>query len=260
MVLDTEDTYFETTLYGLVSGVISVITTHPLDTLKVRWQTDTTQYFHRKIYAGSLPTLASFPLNWTICVTCYSAILKSINGKTTLDHTLAGTVTGLLYGFVMSPFELVKCQAQVRHESSPVVIQQMIYEKGISSLRRGIGIAMFRDVIGISSYFGSYHYFSEMLKEKNFNETMKIMISGGLAGSTAWALIYPIDAIKSRWQTDFSLLSLRETFGTNQPKLFKGFFFAQGRAIVSNSITWLVIEKTKAFVKSQKSYWNYGFN
>ena len=100
-----------------------------------------------------------FPLNWTICVTCYSAILKSINGKTTLDHTLAGTVTGLLYGFVMSPFELVKCQAQVnillmnwqhfievRHESSPVVIQQMISEKGILSLRRGIGIAMFRDV------------------------------------------------------------------------------------------------------------------
>ena len=105
-----------------------------------------------------------FPLNWTICVTCYSAILKSINGKTTFDHTLAGTVrtalwighvplwthkmpgasTFLNYPMTANKFTTFFCE--VRHDSSTVVLHQIISEKGILSFRRGLGIAMIRDV------------------------------------------------------------------------------------------------------------------
>jgi solute carrier family 25 carnitine/acylcarnitine transporter 20/29 len=83
---------------------------------------------------------------------------------------------------------------------------------------RGLATTVCRDSISFAAYFGVYEWVCQrfgksgtvalygglnkhlLLNAKPKPNTVETF-SGGLAGMAAWAVIYPIDVVKTRWQT-----------------------------------------------------------
>lgn len=254
MGIDHNDSFAETVLYGMVSGVISVVSGHPLDTIKVRFQTGQTKNVFRSLYSGVAPALMSTPINWLTCVTAYGAILRRLGGKDTpQEHAVAGALTGASLGVVMSPLQLLKCNAQVDKHSSWQVCKRIANEHGWQILRRGMALTVAVDVIGLGMYFGSNQYFVQNLHKFNIPEAAIPGLAGGLAGCACWGSVFPIDTMKSRWQTNLRLRTLRQTWSGTQRSLWRGFWFSQMRAFFVNGFVWLSVDQVKTMVRSYKT-------
>jgi hypothetical protein len=80
-------------------------------------------------------------------------------------------------------------------------IRQINYEHGIAGVYRGWWCTCFREVPSFGLYFACYDVFREKLVEKKLPNWGCSMIAGGLSGCFTWALVYPVDVIKTRIQT-----------------------------------------------------------
>jgi len=256
MGIDQQDSFAETVLYGCVSGTISVLAGHPLDTLKVRFQTGQTKNVLRRLYSGVGPALMSTPINWISCVTVFGSILRQMDGDTWQNHAIAGGLTGATLGVMMSPLQLLKCNAQVQTHSSWGVCKHLASNHGWRILSRGMALTVAVDVIGLSGYFGSYHYFVQNLPSYNIPERLTSGLAGGLAGCICWGTVFPVDTMKSRWQTNLALTHLSQTW--EGKSLYRGFWFSQVRAFWVNSVVWFAVDEAKKLVRDYKRRPSFG--
>ena len=67
------------------------------------------------------------------------------------------------------------------------------------------------------------------------------MISGGIAGLLNWTFTYPIDVIRTRQMANN--ISIKKAI--NQGNLWKGYSACAMRAIIVNSASFYVYEKSK---------------
>ena len=106
---------------------------------------------------------------------------------------MAGAVSGLFWAVAVTPFELVKCVAQKEGRSAPAVWRERVAALGYASCFRGLQIAVARDLVGVSMYFGMYHTCGQAGHSP--------FMSGGLASVVTWLIIMPADLVKTRYQT-----------------------------------------------------------
>jgi len=69
---------------------------------------------------------------------------------------------------------------------------------------KGLAPTVVRDSASFFVYFGSYEAFCQSLQQMTSagDRTAGIsFLSGGVAGMLAWFCIYPLDVLKTRWQT-----------------------------------------------------------
>lgn len=152
-IISHSDPWWKTILSGYSTGIIYVVTGHPFDTLKVRFQTNVQHNLFRHLYRGILPPLITTPPSWSINFILYQAALK-IHGTDTLSNVFfAGSVSGWIWATCMSPPELVKCYAQRYHLKSPEAMRQIYHKLGgsmrdyiVRGLFRGYTAAMIRDI------------------------------------------------------------------------------------------------------------------
>jgi len=72
---------------------------------------------------------------------------------------------------------------------------------GFRKLYLGFNVTMLREsFLGI--YFGTYDYFMSFFREKGKVSKLGSLLSGGLAGVATWSVMYPVDYIKTRIQSD----------------------------------------------------------
>ena len=83
-------------------------------------------------------------------------------------------------------------------------------------------------------YFGGYFYCKHELK-------LSPLISGGIAGLLNWTFTYPIDVIRTRQMANN--ISIKKAI--NQGNLWKGYSACAMRAIIVNSASFYVYEKSK---------------
>ncbi len=86
--------------------------------------------------------------------------------------------------------------------------RQMLRYNGITGLYQGLSPHLLRNIPAGSLYFGVYEnirlYYAEQLKLTSVSQLPSIypLMAGGAAGVVYWGLIFPVDVIKSSFQTD----------------------------------------------------------
>ncbi|XP_041831823.1 solute carrier family 25 member 47-A [Melanotaenia boesemani] len=236
---------------GSLGGACGVAVGYPLDTVKVRIQTQKqfTGVYHCAVetfskegvhgfFKGMSLPMATVSMTSSVvfgtyrnCLQC----LKQARGadwgpNTKLEIFLSGMVGGVAQISVMSPGDIVKVRLQCQTESKrggasmpkpkyhgPVhCLLSIIKQEGFMGLYRGALPLMLRDGPSYATYFLTYTTICEWLSDgsKTKADWSGVMLAGGIAGMAGWTVGTPMDVIKARLQMD----------GARETKRYKGFF------------------------------------
>ncbi|KAG8237122.1 hypothetical protein J437_LFUL008174 [Ladona fulva] len=224
---------------GGFGGMCSVVTGHPLDTIKVRLQCMPVpnpgeaplyrgtwdcakkiilQNGAKGLYKGmATPLLIVSPV-YAISFFGYR-LGKNIQRKSA-DHKhisselfLAGAFSGLLTSVLVVPGDRVKCLLQLQQGSEGPHIyngsidcfRKLYKEGGISNLYKGTCATLLRDIPGNGVYFMTYELLQGLLKQADQEmpqtRLLRTIMAGGTAGICSWLVAMPFDVLKSRLQT-----------------------------------------------------------
>ncbi|CAO3659400.1 Mitochondrial carrier protein ymc2 [Rhizopus azygosporus] len=222
-------------LSGTVGGILQVLVGQPFDTVKVRLQTQSTT---NPLYSGMMDCVKKTRANEGItgfykgtmtplvgigaCVSIQFVVLEAMkryfsrNEKGALLSNgqlyMAGAASGVANSFVSGPVEHIRTRLQVQTGagySGPIdCIRQIYNSHGIKGIYKGQGITMAREFQGYGAYFLAYEWLvQQAVKKDNLQSrselpTWKVCAFGAAAGYAMWFTIYPMDAVKSKLQTD----------------------------------------------------------
>lgn len=267
-------------LGGCVSGVASLIAGQPFDTVKVRMQTSSSyrsagdclrQLLAKEgpqaLFKGmSSPVLSASFVN-AIVFSSYNEtmtlIKKDCEGKPTYAQVfIAGSVAGGAQCSVLCPTELVKCRLQVAQSTvggGPLqCIREVYRERGVRGFYAGLGPILLRDLPAFGCYFSLYEIVKDALETQGRSLWLSSCVAGGVAGVVSWAVVYPMDVLKSVVQTQpltgvgsqqSMLGTARDLLRSKGPRVFfRGMSVALVRALPVNCIVFPVYEYTVGFL------------
>ncbi|CAH2325298.1 solute carrier family 25 member 45 isoform X1 [Pelobates cultripes] len=226
---------------GWISGAIGIVVGHPIDTVKVRLQTQS-QYrgildcilktYGRETIFGFFKGM-SFPVGMvaisnSLMFGSYSNALLYLSGKNFEDRanpkhnlhiSMAGCFAGGVQVIFTAPVDLIKVRLQNQTESfkshgktfhvkslykGPFHCAACIFRKeGVAGLYRGSIALALRDVPTTGLYFLAYEVLCKwMTNDGEVPGTWAMLFAGGCAGTVGWAAANPMDVIKSRMQMD----------------------------------------------------------
>jgi len=154
---------------------------------------------------------------------------RILNQDTFLDTSLLGGLGGALAGSLISfgsaPFELVKVRRQLEYSiaaakgfriarppSTLEAVRDIMRTRGLFGLYTGFKLHFVRDTSGTALYFMEYDGMRHMLGRLPSGEqgptppwlpihpSLVPFVCGSLSGVTSWALIYPMDVVKTKVQ------------------------------------------------------------
>lgn len=167
--------------------------------------------------------------------------------------------------FSLKKVELVKVKQQVDGKSmasaTTTVCQGLFSRNGAW---KGLGATLLRDGIPHGVWFASYEYAKTELTEYNKvdnggtsspqNDIATPMLAGAFAASTAWAVGYPADLIKTRIQAGLGggiLSTARDIINESGMRgLYSGFSLKLFRAIPASAVGFLTYETASKFLTS----------
>lgn len=276
---------------GTVGGIAQVLSGQPFDTTKVRLQSapegtyngamDVVKQLMKNegvagFYKGTLTPL----IGVGACVSVQFAVnegmkryFDSRNGThtTSLSYSqlyISGAMAGFMNTFLASPIEQIRIRLQTQTADSAVklngpidAIRQVIKYGGIGNgLFRGFVPCLIREVHGMGIYFlaaeACIKYEMEHFhKLRTEVPSWHVCLYGGVAGIAMWVTSYPIDVIKSRYQTDAMIPKDRKytsmwqcykvTTAKGTSAIFRGFTPTILRAVPVNAVTFLAFDYTR---------------
>ncbi|CAL8402318.1 unnamed protein product [Arctogadus glacialis] len=223
---------------GGFGGVCLVFAGHPLDTIKVRLQTQplpkpgetlaytgTIDCFRKTLakegmkglYKGMAAPIIGVTPMFAVCFFGFG-LGKKLQQKTPDDILTypqlfaAGMLSGVFTTAIMAPGERIKCLLQIQAASGEVkyagpmdCVKQLYKQNGIRGIYKGTGLTLMRDLPASGMYFMTYEWLKNLLTPagKSHNELSipSILFAGGMAGVFNWAVAIPADVLKSRYQT-----------------------------------------------------------
>jgi len=227
---------------GTAGGIAQVLVGQPFDIVKVRMQTSAKGTYSGMMqcaggilknegplafYKGTLTPL----LGIGACVSIQFGVLEwakryfarqnILRGRGGSDGRLlsgeqlvvAGVLAGLGNGVVSGPVEHIRIRLQTQSNTKPMyagpfdAIRKIYSAHGIAGIYKGQAVTLLREATGYGVYFLTYEKLMqwEMSKKGIRREQINpanTVLYGAAAGYALWAVIYPIDMIKSRMQTD----------------------------------------------------------
>ena len=231
---------------GCVAGTLSILACHPLDTIRIRLQSGQFSSISQCVksslknegvlglYKGLVPPLVGVSL-----------INASLFGTKSLTHTMlddmddksdtepssnatqqtqpnlkhlmiSGAAAGFAWGFLSSPIELLKIRQQLDQRGSNSakllpLTRDIVRNSGWLSLFRGLNATLIREIPSFPAYFVTYEYSKIYLQgllpqDSAMSDTAAILGAGSLAGISGWVFVYPIDVIKTKIQSEPSLI------------------------------------------------------
>ncbi|PVU88602.1 hypothetical protein BB559_004001 [Furculomyces boomerangus] len=232
----TKQAVFDCTA-GSVGGIGQVFAGQPFDTIKVRMQTQPHLYkgtldcLKKSIandgvlglYKGTLSPLMGVGLCVSIQFFTMEHMKRTFHTKNNgLDLTMpqlfiSGATAGIANSIVSGPVEHVRTRLQVQtaavgggkqlYSGTFDCIKQIYGQYGLLGLYKGQAPTLVREFFGYGAYFSAY----EFLVQKELARTglkrdqlpsWQVCLYGSAAGFSMWLSCYPIDAIKSKIQTD----------------------------------------------------------
>ena len=125
-----------------------------------------------------------------------------------LDLALAGSMAGTISCLITSPTELFKILVQQNTSAESATLRQE-FKEGLGLFRRygfargvyrGLNVTIYRDAPAFAIYFPVYEAMMESWDPYRATQVAPF-IGGGLAGMVSWAMVYPMDHIKTLYQT-----------------------------------------------------------
>ncbi|RXW16049.1 hypothetical protein EST38_g9801 [Candolleomyces aberdarensis] len=227
---------------GTVGGIAQVLVGQPFDIVKVRMQTAPKGTYSGMVhcaggilknegplafYKGTLTPL----LGIGVCVSIQFGALEYAKrlfagqnsrlglggegGKSLTGPQLfySGVFAGLANSVVSGPVEHIRIRLQTQSNTKPIyagpwdAIKKIYTGHGIAGLYKGQVPTLVREASGYGIYFLVYEKLvqREMATKgirRDQISPVNPILYGAAAGYALWAVIYPIDMIKSRMQTD----------------------------------------------------------
>ncbi|XP_048831556.1 solute carrier family 25 member 47-B isoform X2 [Brienomyrus brachyistius] len=232
--------HFADFIAGSIGGALGVAVGYPLDTVKVRIQTQRkfTGVWHcvhstckaegvNGFYKGISMPVTTVSISSSVVFGIYRNCLQGLcmlrgGGADTpphkLDIFLSGLAAGVAQVSVMSPADIVKVQLQCQTEpylgssldSKPKYrgpihcLLTIAREQGLLGLYKGAGALALRDGSSFATYFLTYNVVCGWLTPVGQKQPdwAVIMLAGGVSGMCGWSLGTPMDVIKARLQVD----------------------------------------------------------
>lgn len=213
-------------ILGYISGMVQMVIGHPMDTIKTNYQAKKSIYpiTIRNLYRGIVPPL----LGNSFVVSLHFGLNETFKPYLWNNNFISGFFAGLGGSIFLNPMELYKVRAQNR--ITPIYIKP-IY---------GLKSTMCRESMGVSLYFGTYHYLFD-------NGICNSLSAGGISGWMSWLISYPFDVIKTRIQSN-QANSMIEAY--NQKNLWKGFGICSVRSVIVNSLGFYIYQYIKDMEKN----------
>lgn len=172
---------------------------------------------------------------------------------------LFGGVTGVFTSVVLCPSDVIKCKVQVGRSirkgvgeaivggagaaaaaklpvlNATQMTRHVLRTQGIRGLFVGLGAQFARDVPFYASFFGTYETIVDCGKASSYAIPLEVLyfLAGGMAGVVGWALVMPLDSVKSIIQTAEKPQSLfRTTQMVNRTKGWRALFVGLNAALV----------------------------
>lgn len=137
---------------------------------------------------------------------------------------LCGSFAGLVQCGVICPMEHIKCRLQIQHGkgaadnlyNGPVqAVVSIVKSHGIAGLYRGWWTTSLREVPAFGLYFSTYDFIKDGVnsliagRDGILDEDAAVPVqhshtwvasafAGGVSGCVTWAIVYPVDVIKTR--------------------------------------------------------------
>jgi solute carrier family 25 carnitine/acylcarnitine transporter 20/29 len=128
-------------------------------------------------------------------------------------YALSGAIAGYVQGVLITPVELVKIRMQLddsKYKTTLECVKDIKNKYGYIGFTRGITLGVLRDMPGAAVYFLSFELLLDAFAEKPKHKLWHLLVSGGLAGCLSWAINYPVDVIKTKYQADQKFATARE--------------------------------------------------
>lgn len=218
---------------GSIAGSIGIVSTQPLDTIRIRCQLNKSinarQHAISIMQHEGVRGLFRGVASPTLTVGLMSAVLfqafessKSIIASykrnthnlsydpspTYTDLALAGAISGTISCLITSPTELFKILVQ-QHTSSESATMKQEFKEALHlwkeygfgrGIFRGLNVTIYRDAPAFAVYFPTYELFADHWDPYRATQIVPF-IGGGLAGMVSWAFVYPMDHVKTMYQT-----------------------------------------------------------
>jgi len=219
---------------GTFAGLVGTVIGHPLDTIKVRLQTQYTGQYTGMVdcfikitktegflalYRGMTAPIVSLTILNSLSFGVYGQaknLIKKVLSTENLSvphYFLSGSLVGIACGFVSTPFEMVKVHLQLdnvrerKYKGSRHCAWHLLRNHGLKSLYYGFWVNMIREMVFCTIYFGLYENlkeFSRTLYVKRYQlpddtrtPDLAILFCGGISGVCAWFGSFPLDVIKA---------------------------------------------------------------
>lgn len=184
---------------------------------------DCVRQTHKKEgFAGFYKGTATPLVGIGACVSIQFVVVEHMKRKFNADNKgapltngqfyLAGAASGVANSFVSGPVEHIRTRLQVQRKlvySGPIDCIRKIYaEHGLRGIYKGQPITMAREFQGYGAYFFAYEWLVRQSMARNQLTSRaelpswEVCLYGAGAGYAMWLTIYPMDAVKSKLQTD----------------------------------------------------------
>jgi len=212
---------------GSISGIVNVISGHPMDTVKVRMQmmggtlggclkTMIAKEGLSSFFKGVYSPLYSVPFINALVFGVYEMSRRVLCGSSSAQMNLVqGTVAGCLAGsincLIVTPVEHIKCRQQMEGMGSRSRVstgfemgRKILHYQGVTGLYKGNLITMMREMPAYSAQFATYETLKHGFRERYGESTVLNFVAGAIGGFTAWLVSYPQDIIKTKLQCDLN--------------------------------------------------------
>lgn len=216
-----------------MSFAFAMLFAHPVDTLRVRWQT---RGLHplttiradgvRSLYGGLMtPMVLTAPLVASMFAvnefyrTKVRALLADVRPTRTQGHEpwsapelmLAGTCTGVSLSVVSCPLSLIRIHQQLsgtggnRTDSFSTVVRRVYSTYGLSGFYRALPYEAGASAIGCTVYYSAYELAKGAITARAPVDADRMLVSFAAAITTSfatWIISLPTDLLRNRLQAD----------------------------------------------------------
>ncbi|KAI0439759.1 mitochondrial carrier protein [Xylaria telfairii] len=194
----------------------------------------------------------------------------------------AGATAGSGITLIACPFELTKLSAQVSvlmanqknvdpkkkaialsyHNKGTIkTLKNIVKHRGFAGMYTGLNLHLLRDTLGTGIYFATYESSKQLLTTFSGTDAHKnpiaVLAAGGLCGIVSWALIYPIDSVKSIYQRNALMYSKGQIVPIPKIQFFRrdmyrGLGVSMGRSAAVNAVFFSAFEFFKKRINALK--------
>ncbi|SCU79910.1 LADA_0B03972g1_1 [Lachancea dasiensis] len=268
-------------VYGSVAGAAGKLIEYPLDTVKVRMQTQPAHIFPtswscikytyakeglwKGFYQGLGSPVAGAALENAVLFVAFNRAQHFLENHyreslSPLSKTvLSGAFAGACVSYVLTPVELVKCTLQVsnlsgsktKHSKIGPTIKHIVQSRGLLALWQGQSSTFIRECAGGAVWFTTYETVKKYLAHRRGgpsnedNHTWELLTAGASAGVAFNASIFPADTIKSTAQTEHLGIveATKRILARNGPAgLYRGLGITLLRAAPANAVVFYTYE------------------